>query len=307
VHSSWRKLGLIYDPKKSGVGWMKSHCQLPVADRVEGNVFRVYFATRDDRQVSRVGCAFVELGEGVKLLEIASTPLLEPGAIGTFDEHGVFPSCIVNLRDRKRMYYIGWNRGVREPLFYAAIGLAESTNGGRSWRKYSVAPMLSRSDVDPCLVTSPHVMWHEGCWRMTYVSGIRWVESEGRLASRYHIKYAESDDGVNWRRDGRVAIDFASPAETNVARSWVIADAGRLRMWFCYVRNGSAYRIGYAESPDYLTWMRDDAATGIDVSASGWDSEMLCYPNVVNHAGRFYMFYNGNRFGEAGFGAAISE
>ena len=78
-------------------------------------------------------------------------------------------------------------------------------------------------------------------------------------------------------------------------------------MWFCYVSQGGTYRIGYAESADYLTWKRDDAAAGISVSPSGWDSEMQCYPNVVSHAGRFYLFYNGNRFGRDGFGAAVQE
>lgn len=305
--ADWRKLGLVCDPAKTGLAWMKSHGQLPVADRVDGDVYRVYFAARDERQVSRVGCATVELGEGVRLLGVEREPLLEPGAIGTFDEHGVFPSCIVDLPDRKRMYYVGWNRGAREPLFYAAIGLAESTDGGRSWRKRSAAPILARSEFDPCLVTSPHVLRHDGRWRMTYVSGVRWEEVEGRLASRYHIKYAESDDGVSWRREGRVAIDFASPAETNVARSWVLADAGRLRMWFCYVRKGGAYRLGYAESSDYLTWTRDDAAAGLGASPSGWDSEMQCYPNVIGHGGRRYLFYNGNRFGADGFGAAVAD
>lgn len=286
---------------------MKSHCQLPVADHLNANLYRVYFASRDEQQISRVGWAAVELGDGVRLLEVGTAPVLEPGPIGTFDEHGVFPSCVINLSDRKRMYYVGWNRGARPPLFYAAIGLAESLDGGHSWTKHLSAPIMSRSEFDPCLVTSPHVMRYDGRYRMTYVSGIRWDESDGRLVSYYHIKYAESEDGVRWHRDGRVAIDFASPLETNIARSWVIADAGGLRMWFCYVRKGSAYRIGYAESTDYLSWTRDDAAAGISASESGWDSEMVCYPNVVVHAGRRYMFYNGNRFGFDGFGAAVQE
>jgi predicted GH43/DUF377 family glycosyl hydrolase len=304
---SWRKLGLIYDPARSGLPWMRSHCQLPVADHHHGNVYRVYFASRDEHQVSRIGWAAVELNDGVRVLEVSTRPVLEPGAIGTFDEHGVFPSCITNLPDRKRMYYIGWNRGERQPLFYASIGLAESTDGGESWKKCSTAPIMARSEFDPCLVTSPHVMRHAGRYRMTYVSGIRWEELEGRLVSYYHIKYAESDDGVQWRRDGRIAIDFALPIETNVARSWVVADGDTLRMWFCYVRKGTAYRIGYAESTDYLSWTRDDSAAAISVSEAGWDDEMICYPNVVVHKGRNYMFYNGNQFGENGFGAAVSN
>jgi len=286
---------------------MHSHGQLPVADQIASDVYRVYFATRTVDQISRVAAVTIEVGDQAKLLDIQQEPVLEPGEIGTFDEHGVFPACIVNLVDRKRMYYIGWNRGYRAPLFYASIGLAESTDGGNAWRKLSRAPIMARSMHDPCLVTSPHVLWHEGRYRMTYVSGIRWSESGDSLKSHYHIKYAESDDGIDWRRNGIVAIDFADQDETNIARSWVVAGGTRLHMWFGYVRGPTPYRIGYAESDDYIAWRRNDSAAGIDVSDSGWDSEMICYPNVVIHEGRAYMFYNGNAFGRDGFGVAVSD
>ena len=303
----WRKLGLVFRAFESKVPWIRSHGQLPVADRISSHVYRVYFAGRSAEQVSRIGAATVEMGERVRLLDLTHEPILEPGGIGTFDEHGVFPACIVNMPDRKRMYYIGWNRGYRAPLFYASIGLAESTDGGSTWRKHSPAPIMSRSMYDPCLVTSPHVLWHEGRYRMTYVSGIAWSESGETLKSHYHIKYAESDDGLVWRRSGIVAIDFSDQTETNVARSWVLVDGERLRMWFGYVRGNTPYRIGYAESDDYMSWRRNDSDAGIGVSESGWDSEMICYPNVVVHEGRAYMFYNGNAFGRDGFGAAVSD
>ena len=191
--------------------------------------------------------------------------------------------------------------------FYSSIGLAESMDGGKTWLKWSPAPIMSRSRFDPCLVTSPHVLWHEGRYRMTYVSGIRWSMSGDTLKSHYHIKYADSDDGIAWNRSGIVAVDFADADETNVARSSVIKDGNRLHMWFCYVRGNTPYRIGYAESRDYVTWERNDEAAGIDVSASGWDSEMICYPNISVHGGRAYMFYNGNAFGRDGFGVAVSD
>jgi hypothetical protein len=47
---------------------------------------------------------------------------------------------------------------------------------------------------------------------------------------------------------------------------------------------------------------------GIDVSAEGWDSEMIEYPFVFKHKGLRYMIYNGNGYGKTGFGlAACSE
>jgi hypothetical protein len=46
---------------------------------------------------------------------------------------------------------------------------------------------------------------------------------------------------------------------------------------------------------------------GIDVSESGWDSEMIEYPYVFEHKGQKYMLYNGNEFSQDGAGLAIME
>ena len=85
-------------------------------------------------------------------------------------------------------------------------------------------------------------------------------------------------------------------------------------MWYCYrgsvdyrTRRDQAYRIGYAESSDGITWQRLDDEVGIERSESGWDSVMMEYPFVYDHGGRKIMLYNGNGFGETGFGYAILE
>lgn len=303
----WRKLGLIFRPEDAGVPWMVSHAAVPVAEFVEGDVYRVYFATRTEDQVARIGYVLVDVGGHPRVLHVGVDPVLEPGGIGTFDEHGVIPSCILEHGGQKWLYYIGWNRGARRPLFYASIGLARCVDGKSGFEKLSTAPLMSRGPHDPCLVTLPHVTRYGDRLRMTYTSGIRWTESGGALQSHYHIKYAESGDGIDWRRDGAVAVDFAGSEETNIARSWVVEDEGVLRMWFCYVRGESGYRIGYAESYDYLRWTRNDSLAGIDVSPSGVDSAMIAYPNVVRHCGRMFMFYNGNAFGKDGFCLAVME
>jgi len=56
-----------------------------------------------------------------------------------------------------------------------------------------------------------------------------------------------------------------------------------------------------------VTWTRKDREVGIQPSDSGWDSEMLCYPCVVDAHGARYMFYNGNLRGSTGFGYAVLE
>jgi hypothetical protein len=62
-----------------------------------------------------------------------------------------------------------------------------------------------------------------------------------------------------------------------------------------------------ADSSDLLHWTRRDDEAGIDVADAGWDSDMICYPEVVAHDGRLFMFYNGNGFGRTGIGHATCE
>jgi len=50
-----------------------------------------------------------------------------------------------------------------------------------------------------------------------------------------------------------------------------------------------------------------DAQTGIEKSDNGWDSEMICYPYVIDANGSKLMFYNGNGRGLSGFGYAVLE
>jgi hypothetical protein len=62
--------------------------------------------------------------------------------------------------------------------------------------------------------------------------------------------------------------------------------------------------MGYATSDDLKQWRRDDARAGMSVSASGWDSEMACYPHVFELDDATYMLYQGNGMGRDGIGLA---
>ena len=130
----------------------------------------------------------------------------------------------------------------------------------------------------------------------------------------YHIKYAESGDGINWDRRNIVCIDFKSSDEGGIARPCVIKENDIYKMWYSYrkfsdyrINKNHSYRIGYAESADGIRWTRKDEDVGIDVSMEGWDSEMIAYPYIYEHKGKKYMFYNGNGFGKSGFGYAVLD
>ena len=119
------------------------------------------------------------------------------------------------------------------------------------------------------------------------------------------IKYAESRDGIQWQRDGRIAIPFAAPDEYAMSKPCVLKHNGRYRMWYSF--RGAAYRIGYAESDDALVWQRLDHLAGIEPSSAGWDADSVEYPHVFEHGGRLWMLYNGNGYGRTGFGIAVLE
>jgi len=297
----WIKKGLIFSPSGQRP-WMRTHAALPVAYRVGEQLVRVYFASRDERNRSHIGSLELDLRVPHRIVGLSEDCILAPGPLGHFDDHGVYAASLVEQDGKVFMYYIGWNPGATPPLFYSSIGLAVSEDSGRTFARLSPAPILARSAYDPCLVTAPCVILDDGIWRMWYVSGFRWEEQADGLVSFYHIKYAESQDGIQWKRTGLVCIDH-KPGERNIARPCVLKERGTYKMWYSYNR-GHGYRIGYAESADGYVWTRQDAEAGLEPSPSGWDSEAVAYPWVFSDRNQKYMLYNGNDYGREGFGLA---
>jgi hypothetical protein len=282
------------------VRWAESHAALPVAVAAPDGRLRVFFSARDRQQCSRIGCVPVD-PEDWTVGPVSPEPTLDIGPLGAFDDHGVTSSWVVIHEGRWYHYYTGWTTGGTVP-FHFFVGLAVAARGDDPPSRVSPAPILGRDGVDPFLTASPCVLVEDGLWRMWYVSGLRWERASGGPRHYYHIRYAESDDGVEWRRDGRVCIDFAGPHEYAIARPCVVRTPSGYRMWYC--SRGESYRLGYAESPDGLIWTRRDSEAGLQPSEVGWDSEMIAYPYVFTVGSRCFMLYNGNGYGRTGFGFA---
>lgn len=140
---------------------------------------------------------------------------------------------------------------------------------------------------------------------MWYLSGLGW-ESVERGVSRYHVKYADSVDGLDWRRDGRIALDLVGD-ETNLASPCVWSEAGGFRALFCVASRHEGYRLGEAWSEDGLTWHRLGEPIGLGLSPSGWDTACMAYPSTFCHGGRRYVLYSGNGNGRDGIGIAVAD
>jgi hypothetical protein len=315
----WKRLGLLFEPQRHQLpSGCTEFAQSPQA-LVFDDFVRIYFSTRKrengGQYLSHI--SFVDVDREMRnILRTAASPVIPLGALGCFDEHGIFPMNVVRHDGKVFAFICGWSRRVSVPV-ETAIGLAVSHDDGLTFERVGPGPVMAPSLTEPFLVGDPFVVVRDGLWHMWYIYGTSWAQStshEPSPARVYKIAYATSADGVSWRRDGKTPItDKLNPDECQ-ALPTVIERDGVYHMYFCYreatdfrSNRNRSYRIGYAYSRDMRNWTRDDAQGGMDVSDSGWDSDMLCYPHVFSGGGQVCMLYNGNEFGRCGFGVAVLE
>lgn len=265
----WKKHGRIFQPTGNR-DWRVSHAQLPTVEKVRDDVLRIYYGTRDSSNRTVTSYIEVEADDPLKVTYVHDKPVLGLGELGCFDDSGAMPSWILTYNGLQYLYYIGWNAGVTVP-YRNSIGLAVSSDGGHSFARLYKGPIVDRTRSEPYFCGALCVLIENGIWRMWYQDTVRWVLVGGRAEPVYHIKCAESKDGIAWNRRGIVCIDLKA-TEGGITRPCVIRENGRYKMW--YSRRGirdfrtdkaQSYRIGYAESNDGVGWQRMDDAVGIDV------------------------------------------
>ena len=296
---SWKRIGRVFT-SEGQFPWMHTHAAVPIAEHLSEDIFKIYFSSRDQSNRSYTGFVVIDLQNPDEVLELSSHPVLSPGALGTFDDSGAMGSWLLSDGNKRYLYYIGWNLGVTVP-FRNSIGLAVSENG-EPFRRVGEGPILDRTLAEPHFCASCAVIKEAGLFKMWYLSCLGWCGDKPQPQHRYHIKYADSVDGIVFDRSGVIAVDLEGPDEFAISRPSIIRDEGKLKMWYSY--RGPYYRIGYAESVDGGPFIRRDHFLGLDVSGSGWDSDMVEYPYVFSHQGQLFMLYNGNGYGLSGFGLA---
>jgi len=273
--------------------------------------WRIYFSQRDIENRSLPYYIDVEPGNPTNIISEKVGPLLSLGKPGTFDHFGVIPSSIVKLDNgHVYMYYVGWS--VRKDVpYHNTAGLAFSYDNGKTFIRASEGPILSTNIKEPYFNGTTCVMRSGNLWINWYMSCTEWVEIKNKLEPRYHLKLAVSRDGVNWDQMGMVAVDFASDSEGGISKASVIKNNDGYQMWYSYrslheykTNWDNSYKIGYAESNDGAMWKRKDDQVAIK-SGNSWDQQMQCYPCVIKHEDKLFMFYNGNNCGKTGFGYAI--
>jgi len=313
----WKKLGRIFNPQEvEGKSWMKEFAQAPSVLFFE-KFIRVYFSCRplpdkDGQYISYTAYVDLDRSNLFKILNISTSPILELGELGTFDEFGVYPASVIRSGENVFAYYGGWTRCESVP-FNVAIGLAVSQDNGETFERFGKGPVLSYSIDEPFVISGPKIRRFNNTWYLWYIAGRKWLGNNGRPEPVYKIRMAFSSDGINWEKHGSDLIESRIEKDEAQASPDVFFYEGKYHMFFCYRHSlnfrckEGGYRIGYASSVDLINWFRDDSKAGIDVSIEGWDSEMIAYPHIFEVDKNVYMLYLGNQVGKFGFGIAKLE
>lgn len=146
------------------------------------------------------------------------------------------------------------------------------------------APVLGPGDWDSRDVLNPSVVG--GPPYLNLYSGF-----DGRA---WHTGMAESEDGVTWRRRGRILSPDAQTWEDGyiAANGSALREGAELYYWY-HSGPRMTPRIGLARSADGATWRKETAPVLAPGPRGSWDERGVADPYVIRAAGYFYMYYLG--------------
>lgn len=299
----WTKKGLVYTPDFNKQSWRYNSGLTPTPILLNENIIRVYFSAQDTNGVGRIGYVDLNSHNPTETLQISKTPALNNGEPGCFDDNGVILGDIIVLKDRLRMYYVGFQKA-KKVKFLAFSGVADSFDGGESFIRVSQTPILDRSDEGLFIRAIHCVIFEEGIWKIWYSAGKKWIYINNVPYPHYDIKYLESKDGVTFAQEGISCIKLEKE-EYRIGRSRVLKSSNGYEMYYTIGSIDGSLLPGRAISSNGLDWVRMDNTVGIQCSLEGWDSKALGYSALLKTKDATYMFYTGNNFGNNGFGYAV--
>ena len=303
----FEKKGLILSPNKTD-WWQQHYAILPTPYFIEQlGVIRVFYATTCANKFGRLASVDVNPENPSEILDRSDKFILDIGIDGSFDDCGVNPSSIIKIEDRYLLYFAGYQRHFKTP--YSILSGVAISNDLKTFSRLKNTPILERTNNELSLRSAPSVIRLGDKFYMIYVSDFGWQKIEGDLFKgktmpTYCLRSAVSSDGINWDANSDPII-YPADDEFGFGRPYLYAEGDVFYLFYSIRRKSVSYRIGYAVSTDNCkTWVRKDIIEGLDISLSGWDSEMICYGAPIKVNEKTFLFYNGNNNGETGFGYA---
>lgn len=303
---AWVKKGLIYAPSGQN-GWDDNSVMTPTPFLITPDVIRIYGGFRDKEGISRIGYIDVNAENPSEIYDISKEPILDIGQPGMFDDNGVILGDIVPYDNKLYMYYIGFQIP-QKVKFVVFTGLAISEDNGNTFKRYSNTPIMDRTHDAPQIRAAHSAMKCDDHWKIWYAQGDGWEIINNIPYPRYYIRYVQSANGIHFDHEKSITCITLENDEYRIGRPRVNKrNDGIYEMRFTLDTLKKEYKSGYATSKDGMHWTRDDTKLGLTPSSEGWDSEMACYPVLLNTKKHRYMFYSGNGMGRTGVGYAQWE
>ncbi len=255
----------------------------------ERGCYRMWFSWRPRRSV-----ALTESADGITWGE--PQIVLGPGDSGW--EDNINRPVVLRQGGCLHMWYTGQAQG------QSRIGYATSRDG-LAWRRLSARPVLvAQEPWEKGAVMCPHVRWdrRRGVFRMWYSAGDQYEPDA--------IGYAESDDGLHWRKHPANPVFTTDPTHPwerhKVTACQVLRHRGWEVMFYLGFADEHTARICLARSRDGLTgWQRHPANPIIAPTPRAWDEEACYKPFAVRERDRWLLWYNGRRGHVEQIGLAI--
>jgi predicted GH43/DUF377 family glycosyl hydrolase len=247
-------------------GTWDSRASGPTSVIYHNGIYQAWLYGVDDMGTGRIG--YASSNDGIIWSKYENNPVLVPGTQGEWDDSHTDHACVLFIDGIYKMWYLG------EDGTSSRIGYATS-NDGITWEKYNGNPILDlgpEGSWDESEVMHPSVFFDGSTYHM-------WYNGYGQDVQR--TGYAFSDDGINWTKyAGNPVLTVGNPMAWDdymLALMGVIYKDNEYKMWYTGADGPSEderyFRIGYATSPDGISWTKNGNNPVLDVGEVGtWDS-----------------------------------
>lgn len=252
----------------------------------EGEEIYMYFSWRKEKSI-----ALVKSKDGIHWTE--PEICIEPRETKEGWEDDLNRPAVVKKDGIYHMWYTGQYKAGQADgsshLFYA------TSKDGVKFERVSERPVMAPEvEWEKVAVMCPHVLWDDvrHVYRMWYSGGEQYEPTA--------IGYAESSDGVNWKKYEGNPIFYADPSREwekhKAAGCQVFIKDDYFYMFYIGYHNEDYAQIGMARSRDGITkWERSSLNPIIAPEEEGFDCEACYKPFTIYRDGKWMLWYNGRK------------